>query len=331
VHITAALASIAWRAGCRQNRWTAHFIPFMSALVFPRRRAIIGGTATTGMALGAAAYAAFACHDAAIKFLISGLGHKPLPVWQVLCVRSAFIVGASIAVGRTAMLERAVRTPLKLALLGRAMLTLTAWLLYYSASRALPLAQLLTLYFAAPLITTMLAMPLLNERVPASRWLSVALGFAGVAIACDPGGLAFSGATVAVLVAAACWGVAVILMRQIARRESTALQMFCTNAVFLIATAAATSWRQQWPDWFQVGLLAAVCAAGAFGQFCLFEGARRAPASVMATVEYSALIWAFVLGFLVFGDVPRTPVFVGAGLILSAGAWLLFCERRRAD
>lgn len=301
----------------------------MSALVFPRRRAIISGTATAGMALGATAYASFACHDAAIKYLVSGLGHTALPVWQVLCVRSAFIVGATIAVGRTPMLERAVNTPLKLALLGRALITLTAWLLYYSAARMLPLAQLLTLYFAAPIITTLLAMPMLGERVPRSRWLSVGLGFAGVAVACDPGGLAFSGATVAVLAAATCWGIAVILMRRIARRESTALQMFYTNAVFLVATAAATAWRHQWPDLFQIGLLGAVCAAGAFGQFCLFEGARRAPASIMATVEYSALIWAFVLGFVIFGDVPRTPVFVGAGLILAAGAWLVVSEQRR--
>ncbi len=173
-------------------------------------------------------------------------------------------------------------------------------------------------------------MPLLGERVPPARWISVALGFSGVVIACDPGGLSFSWATVSVLMAATCWGIGIILMRQIARRESTLLQMFYTNGVFLVATAAATAWRHQWPDLFQVGLLAGICAAGAFGQFCLFEGARRAPASVMATVEYSALIWAFVLGLLVFGDVPRTPVFVGAGLILAAGAWLLVSEQRRA-
>jgi len=166
--------------------------------------------------------------------------------------------------------------------------------------------------------------------VPRSRWLSVLLGFAGVAVACDPAGVSFSWATVSVLLAAAAWGVAIILMRQISREETTTLQMFYTNAVFLVATAAASAWQSRWPDPLQVGLLAVVCAAGTIGQFFMFEGARRAPASIMAAVEYTALIWAFVLGYVVFRDIPRTAVFLGAGLILAAGAWLVASERRRA-
>ena len=192
------------------------------------------------------------------------------------------------------------------------------------------MAQLLTLYFAAPVVTTLLAAPLLGERVPASRWASVATGFAGVVIACDPGGLAFSTATALVLVAAAFWGFAIILMRQIARRESSILQMFYTNGLFMIATGIACAIHWTPPRLPELGLLATICAAGGIGQYLLFEAARRAPASVMATVEYTALIWAFVLGFLVFGDIPRAPVFAGAGLILLAGLLLVATERRRS-
>ena len=70
-----------------------------------------------------------------------------------------------------------------------------------------------------------------------------------------------------------------------------------------------------------------MCVFGAAGQFCLFEAVRRAAASIMATVEYTALIWAFVLGWMVFGDIPRLPVWLGAGLILIAGALLVAGER----
>lgn len=303
----------------------------MSQLALHRSRlTAFGATATAGMALGVGAYALFSLHDASIKWLVTGIGMAPLPVWQVLFFRSVFIMASTVAAGRTAMLERAVRTPLKAKLLGRATITLIAWLCYYSAARALPLAQLLTLYFAAPIITTLLARPLLGERIPPSRWVSVLLGFAGVVVACDPRGFHLSRAALMVLLAAAFWGTAIILMRQIARRESSLLQMFYTNALFAVATgiACVATWTPV--GWSQAGLLATICCCGGLGQFCLFEGARRAPASVMATVEYSALIWAFILGYVVFGDVPAAPVFAGAGLILLAGAWLLWSEWRGA-
>ncbi len=289
-----------------------------------------GATAGAGMAMGVAAYALFSLQDGAIKWLVSGLGGVAIPVWQVLFARSAFIVAVTLAIGRTSMLERAVKTPFKLKLILRATITLVAWLCYYSAARSLPLAQLLTLYFAAPVITTLLAVPLLGEWVPPWRWASVAVGFAGVVVACDPGGLAFSTATLLVLVAAAFWGFAIILMRQIARRETSVLQMFYTNGLFLIATGIACAIQWQPPRLPQLSLMVAICICGGTGQFLLFEGARRAPASVMAVVEYTALIWAFILGFLVFGDIPRTPVFAGAGLILLAGITLVASERRRA-
>ena len=301
----------------------------MPARHIPRGFAF-GATAGVGMAMGVAAYALFSVQDSASKGLVSGLGGVTIPGWQILVARSLFIVAATVALGRTAMLERAVRTPFKAKLVLRAAITLVAWLCYYSASRTLPLAQLLTLYFAAPVITTLLAVPLLGERVPPARWASVAIGFAGVVVACDPGGLAFSGATALVLVAAAFWGFAIILMRQIARRESSILQMFYTNGLFLVATGIACAAHWTPPRWPQLGLLAAICACGGVGQYLLFEAARRAPASVMATVEYSALVWAFVLGFLVFGDIPRLPVFAGAGLILLAGGTLIATERRRS-
>lgn len=282
------------------------------------------------MVLGVAAYFLFSGHDASIKWLVTGAPGQPaLFVWQVLFARSVFIVAAVLIAGRGRVIARAVRTPEKPKLIFRSAIILLAWLSYYSAARELPLAQLLTLYFAAPLITTVLATPLLGERVPASRWISVGLGFSGVVVACDPTGLSFSFATARVLLAAALWGFAIILMRQIARRETSFVQMLYVNGGFLLATGLACLVQFNVPDTQQVLLLLVIGVAGAGGQFCLFEGARRAPASVMASVEYTALLWAFVLGWVVFHDVPRPPVIIGAALILVAGAWLVASEHMR--
>ncbi len=282
-----------------------------------------------GLVLGVLAYAFFAGQDASIKWLVSGFGAAAVPVWQILFVRSLFIVLATVAAGGRPMLRRAVATPMKQPLVGRAVITLAAWLCYYSSSRTLPLAQMLTLYFSAPIIATILARPLLGEFVPGSRWACVGLGFVGVLVACDPGRLSTSWAAAMVLVAASFWGVAIILMRRIARRESSLLQMFYTNAVFLVPTGIGSLLAWQPVTAHQAALLGLICVAGTCGQVCLFEGARRAPASMMATVEYSALVWAFLLGFVVFGDIPDVAVFAGAALILGAGVLLLATERRR--
>ncbi len=281
---------------------------------------------SAGMALGGFAFLLFALHDSCIKWLV--MGH--MPVWQVLFVRSATICAFCVLAGRRKLLERAVATPIKRTLMLRATITLVAWLCYYSAARDLPLAQLLTLYFAAPIMTTLLAAPVLKERVTKVRWASVAIGFAGVVVACDPGGVALSWATLRVLMAAAFWGYAMILMRQTAMKESNLLLMFYTNGLFLTATAIACA-TLGWDvpsGWLPLALLCGVGLLGAAGQFVLFEAMRHAAASVIATVEYSALIWAFVLGYLIWGDIPRAAVFIGAALILGAGALLVVTERR---
>jgi drug/metabolite transporter (DMT)-like permease len=278
-----------------------------------------------GIGLGALAYALFSVHDASIKWLVASL-----PVWQVLFFRSATIVIGCLAIGRSQLIERSLRTKLKVPLLLRGLLTLAAWLCYYSAARSMPLAQLLSLYFAAPLIVTVLAVPILGERVTAGRWATVAIGFAGILLATDPFGVRASLATGLVLSAAAMWGYGIILMRQIARRESSMLQMLYGNVIFLVPTAIACTVGWQTPSLGQLGLLLTVGVLGGLAQFALFEGCRHAPASVMATVEYTALLWAFILGYAIWGDVPVPSVFVGAALILLAGLLLVTMERRKA-
>jgi drug/metabolite transporter (DMT)-like permease len=282
-------------------------------------------TPTIGIGLGVLAYALFSMHDATIKWLVA-----ELPIWQVLFCRSLTIVLFCLTFGRTKLLARAMSTPLKPNLALRGMITLVAWLCYYSASRWMPLAQLLSLYFASPIAVTVLAGPLLGEHVTRARWGAVLVGFAGIVMATDPLDVRLSLPAVLVLIAAALWGYGVILMRRIARRESSMLQMLYTNGTFLIGTGIACIFTWQMPSWSEAGLLLGIGAIGGVAQFALYEGCRHAPASVMATVEYTALLWAFILGYVVWGDIPVPAVFIGAGLIMLAGLLLVLSERRAA-
>src|SRR3984957_6980123 len=284
---------------------------------------IAGESKTIGIALGVAAYFVFAVHDAGIKWLVADV-----PVWQVLCFRSATILVLCLAIGQSRLLERAAASPLKRPLEMRGPINLTAWLCYYSAARSLPLAQLLSLYFAAPLMITIMARQILQEQVTRARWISVAIGFVGVMFASDPFGVRASFATLLVLIAAALWAWGIILMRQIARMEPTLLQMLSINTVFFIATGIASmlDWRPLTTT--QLALLIAVGVIGGLAQFLVFRAARLIPASVMATVEYTALPWAFLLGYWIWLDIPAASVFVGAALIILAGALLVRAERR---
>lgn len=283
------------------------------------------GRLTAGIGLVMLAYFLFAFHDAAVKWLVAGLA-----VWQVLFFRSAIIMLGCLAIGRGALLRQAAATPAKGPLALRGAMILAAWLCYYTAARELQLAELITLYFAAPMLVTLLAVPLLGERITGSRWAAVAIGFAGVVVACNPWGLGLSPPAGLALLAAALWAYALILVRRIALKESAPLLMFYSNGFFLAGTGLAMPFVWRMPEPEELGILLVVATLGGLGQLALFEGMRRAPASVLASFEYTALIWAFVLGFAIWGDVPRGEVFVGAGLILLAGLLMFVNERRLA-
>lgn len=276
-----------------------------------------------GAGLALLAYSLLAWQDATVKWLVA-----TVPVWQVLFVRSAILVTGCLGAGGRPLLRHAATTQTRGLLIRRGTVTLAAWVCYFTAARYLPLGQLVTLYFTAPVIVTTLAVPLLGERVGWTRWLAVGIGFLGTILATNPTGLTLSPATLLVLAAACLWGYGVILTRQIARLEPSLVQMFFNNCFFLALTAigCALTWRA--PTGTDIWLLLLVGLLGGLGQFNLFESAQHAPASLTAPLEYTALVWAFLLGFLVWGNIPGPGVFAGAVLILIAGLLLLVVEQQ---
>ena len=277
-----------------------------------------------GAVLALLAYLLLAAQDATVKWLVVAL-----PVCQVLFIRSGIVVLGCLAGGGRPLVRHALSTPTIPLMACRGVVTLGAWFCYFTASRDLPLGQLTALYFTAPVVVTVLAAPLLGEQVAPARWIAVGVGFMGALLVASPTALSLCWPTAWVLTAAVLWGFGVILTRRIARREQSLVQMFFNNSFFLVVTgiACAATWHS--PSVTEAALLLQVAFLGGLGQFSLFEAARRMPASLIAPLEYSALVWAFVLGFLLWGDVPQLEVVLGAGLILAAGAGLLLAERRR--
>ncbi len=278
----------------------------------------------TGIALASCGWAAFSVQDAIVKYLV-----LRLPVPEVLFARSLIIVALAGLLVRRADLAvmRQGRNLAAIAL--RGVLVFVAWLAYYSASRSLQLAELVTLYFAAPLFVVAMSNPVLGEIVGPWRWLAAGAGFCGVLIAADLSAAPDVWPALLTLFAALCWAVTTILARSLSQSVSTAALMVGGNLVFVVACGALAPFGFVRPDAFSLELILALGLIGGGGQFFLFEGLRRAPASAVAPFEYSLLAWAILWGYAVFGDLPSRHVLIGATIILLAGLFMLFIEGRR--
>ena len=291
----------------------------MSATSLPR----VEAASLKGMALGIAAYTLFAIHDATVKGVV-----MDLPVMQILFVRSAIIAALCLVFGRRRMVTDLIASPNKPMMLARAVLTLSAWLIYYSAARELQLAEMTTLYYFAPVLTIVLAVIFLKEQLTLVRVGAAAIGFFGVVVACNPAGLTIGLPALMVLCAAFFWSVAMILMRTISRTESSLVQIFALNLLYVIAMGAISLplWQAMGPR--EIAFCLAAGLVGGLAQYVLVEAARLVPASVLGTVEYGALIWSFVFGYLFWREEPAQFVYLGAALVIAAGLLLAWSERR---
>jgi len=278
-----------------------------------------------GVGLGIAGYGLFSLQDAAVKWLV-----EDYAVWQVLFVRSLTLTALLVLIAGRSGVGAALGSRNKGPLLLRALVILAAWLCYYTAARHLGLAELTTLYYAAPIFVTVLSILILRERVYAARWIAIGVGFLGVIVAADPTGRPDLLPAALVLVAAALWAWSNILIRQIMAYETTLNQMLFSNGAFLLLTGATMPWMWSAPDMEGWLLMVGLGVLSGAGQYLLFEGFRLAPASAIAPCEYTALAWAFLLGYLIWSDVPSESVFLGAGLIVLASVVLVVSEHRRS-
>lgn len=276
-----------------------------------------------GIALATAGYACFALQDALVKWMVT-----TYEVPQILFMRSLVIVLVSGVLLRFYRHPSILKSPYRGTVVLRAALMLIAWLLYYNAARYLGLAELTTLYFSAPIITVFLSIVVLKEAVGAGRWIACVGGFVGVVIAANPSHSPNLIPAAMCLAAGFCWAWSTILIRLVSRSESTLTQMFATSLLFGLACAASFPWIWKTPDMEGWMLMIGLGLVATLGQFLLYEGFRYAPASALAPVEYTGLIWAFVYGYTIWAEIPALNVFIGAILIVASSLVLVFWERR---
>lgn len=213
----------------------------------------------------------------------------------------------------------------------RAGVGLFAMSMVYWSVTLLPLAEALTIGFAAPLFATALSALFLKEDVGIYRWAAIAAGLAGVAIVMQPstGNLPLAGVLVA-LGAAFGVGCATVTIRQVGRTESAEAIVFWFSVIAVVAVGAALPFVHTPHSAEQWLILALIGLFGGLGQVFITLSLRTAPVPVIAPFDYAQLLWAVGLGFLFFGDMPAVWTWAGALLIVGSGLFTLYRERQRA-
>jgi len=204
-------------------------------------------------------------------------------------------------------------------------------LTFYYALQLIPLADAIAIGFATPLFTTALSGPLLRERVGPRRWSAVALGFAGVLLILQPTAHGINSGAVLALISAFCWSLTQISSRQLSTTESSHTILFYYSIAIMVVLGAAMPkvWvTPQGLDW----LWFLVCGiAGSFGQFCYNQAFRYGEASMVSPLDYTGLVWATLMGFLVFGDLPTGLILGGAAVIIVSSLYIARREALRAQ
>ncbi|WP_052103980.1 MULTISPECIES: DMT family transporter [Lysobacter] len=273
------------------------------------------------------AVAAFALMDAGLKQL-AGI----YPAMQVASLRGAsslpFILVWVLASTGLAPLLR-VRWSLHLlrGAIGIAMMASFAF-----ALRSLPLTTAYSIFFVAPLLITALSVPILGEHVGPRRWTAIAIGLLGMLVLLRPSGEGMlSWAALAVLFAATGYAVSALTVRVLARTDSSASMI-----VWLLVMLALGAGALAWPNWVPLRLqdgwvIAGIGLAGAIGQYAITEAFRTGSASLLAPLEYTALVWGVLLDVTIWGVLPDAVTWLGAGIIVASGLYMLRRERVHAE
>ena len=274
-----------------------------------------------GIALMLAGIAGFAVMDATIKWLTADY-----PVTQVVALRSWFGLPLLCLLALYEGGFKALRTRRPLVHVGRYTLVLALSFSFFWALSQMKLVDAIAITFAAPILITALSVPILKEAVGLHRWLAISIGFCGVLIMLRPGAGVFQWAALVVVGSAVVYALLMITTRAFKSTESTAslmlypqLGMSLTGIVF-----APLFWVT--PSLSDLGLFALAGIFGSVGVVCLTNAFRLAPAATISPFEYTALIWATLLGFLLWGELPDTYTLIGASIVISSGLYIIYRE-----
>jgi len=279
-----------------------------------------------GILLALLAYAVYSWSDAAVKALGSGLTIFEIGFYAAL-ISSICIVATTPRDENWLDFWRMKRP---WAVQTRAVSGAVASVFSIIAFTTIPLAEVYALVFLAPLFVTLLSLFVLKEHVGAWRWFAVLAGFVGVLLVVQPGFREVQFGHLAAVFVALLAAISFILMRSLSGQETRTtmlgylmLYVMLFNGVAMMATTANL------PTPRQAAILLLIGVFSAAGNIMLLRATRFAPANQLAPTHYSQIVWAVVIGALVFAEQPDTLSIVGLAIIAGSGLLTVARERIR--
>lgn len=285
----------------------------------------MSNTRLQGAVYGLAAMGLYCLYDVTIKFL--GPSYSPMQV--LFCAGLIFVplILAQLGLSKNRSLRPAL--PGWTAL--RVVISLLNATIGAYAFSVLPLAECYAVFFLMPLMIAALAVPMLHEPMDLPRTLAIATGFAGVLIALQPGGETRLGlGHLAAFTAAALGAVNYVILRKTGHVERPGVLMFYPAAAQLLALAAAMPaiWLPMPPAHWALTSLMGLELFG--GGLLIIAAYRHAPAIVVAPMQYSQILWAAILGALIFDERLTLPLAMGLAVIIGAGLFILLWQPKTA-
>jgi drug/metabolite transporter (DMT)-like permease len=212
----------------------------------------------------------------------------------------------------------------------RSLLLIASTACFFAAIGRVPLADATAVSFTSPLVVALLAGPMLGERVAREQWAAILLGFAGTLIVVRPTGAVADLYVLLVVGSAAFYAGYQILTRRMAGVDppETSVTYSALVGTVLLSFIVPFWWRTPVGLW-QWLALAALGLLGGLGHYLVARAFLWGPASIISPFQYAQLLWAAVIGYAVFGDVPGPWTWLGAALIIASGLWIAWREARR--
>ena len=280
----------------------------------------------TGILMMCAGVACLSVNDAIAKTLTADYA----PV-QILFLRNLIALPVAILLAFSMGGSAALRSHRPVAHLVRGVLWLCAATLFFTGLGYLGLAEATTLVFAAPVFITALSALLLKERVGWRRWSAVLVGFLGVLIVVRPGSAAFQVAALFPVATAFFYAALMISARWVDQRDSVwTLMLYLVGAGALLSGIVSpfvwTAIRGE-----DIWLFLAIALFGTAGMTAMTQAFRFAPAALLAPLDYTALLWATVLGWLIWSEVADLATYLGASIIILSGLFIVFREQHSEE
>ena len=276
-----------------------------------------------GIAFACAAVVVFSAVNAMAKWQAASY-----PISEIVFFRSLFALLPVLLLAVRGGFGRALATSMPGTHFLRSLIWFVSVYSTFAAYHLLPMADAAAIAFSAPLFLTALSALVLHERVGIHRWSAVTAGFLGVLIMIRPGAGMFQWGALFALCNAVCYAVGSLAVRQMASTERSVTIVFYTMLLATLLSGLTLPFLWVAPSPLDFAMMVAMGLLGGIGQLLVVQAFHHAPASAVAPWNYTAMIWAALLGWGFWGEVPDETLLVGAAIVIGSGLYLLHRETR---